>query len=331
MRNQLFKTRLTELLNIRHPILCGGLGPGVSDGRYVAAVTNAGGMGFLVHTGFENPDDFMREMALCKELTGGKPFGVNLYISRAPGSVERILSYIPALVAHNVTAVETAGQNPEPIIAPLQEAGIKVIHKVPGVKYAHTAQRLGVDAVIVIGNECGGHPGLYQIGTMVQAAQAPMELDIPVVIGGGIGTGRQIAGVLAMGAEGVVMGTRMMVSEEIWATNSYKEQLIAGNGTESTIFKRIFRDNHRVLANETTREVLELEAQGITDFAAYRDLVSGAVTRAGYKSGDLTRGSYDWGHSAVFADAIEPVEAIFDRLIDDAASAVERITTLRMP
>jgi NAD(P)H-dependent flavin oxidoreductase YrpB (nitropropane dioxygenase family) len=327
MRDQLFRTRLTEMLGIRHPILCGGMGPGVSDARYVAAVVNAGGMGFMVHTGFEGEDGFLTELALCRELTGGRPFGVNLYISRTPGSVERILSYIPTLLDHNVTVVETAGQNPEPIVKPLQDAGIRVIHKVPGVRYARTAARLGVDAVIVIGNECGGHPGVHQIGTMVHAAQAPMEVDIPVIIGGGIGTGRQLAAVLAMSCEGVIMGTRMMVAEEIWASRRFKEQLVAADGTESTIFKRIFRDNHRVLANETTRAVLELEAQGVTDFEAYRDLVSGKVTRAGYKSGDLTWGSFDWGHSAVFADAIEPVEAIFDRMVDDAAAAAGRLST----
>jgi NADH:quinone reductase (non-electrogenic) len=329
MRDQIFRTRLTEMLDIRHPILCGGMGPGVSDARYVAAVVNAGGMAFMVHTGFDEPDSFLSQLGLCRDLTGGKPFGVNLYISRAPGSVERILSFIPVLVEHNVTVVETAGQNPAPIIAPLQAAGIRVIHKVPGIGYAQTAQRLGVDAVIVIGNECGGHPGVHQIGTMVHAAQAPAVIDIPVVIGGGIGTGRQLAAVLAMGCEGVILGTRMMVAEELWVSRRFKEQLVAADGTESTVFKRIFRDNHRVLANETTKAVLALEAQGITDFEAYRELVSGTVTRAGYKSGDLTWGSFDWGHSAVFADAIEPVEAIFDRMIDDAAASVGRLSAAR--
>lgn len=325
MRPATFQTRLTELLNIRHPILCGGLGPGVSDARYVAAVVRAGGMGFLVHTGFEEPDTFSSQMALCRELTGGMPFGVNLYIGRAPGSVERILSSIPEMVANNVSCVETAGQNPGPIIPALKEAGIRVIHKVPGVRYAHTAQRLGVDAVTVIGNECGGHPGVHQIGTMVHAAQAPMEIDIPVVIGGGIGTGRQLAAVLAMGCEGVIMGTRMMVAKEMWVSEGYKTQLIAADGSESTVIKRVFRDNHRVLANETTKDVLALEAAGVTEFEAYRDLVSGTHTRAGYKSGDLSRGSYDWGHSAIFADAIEPVEAIFDQMIDDAVAASQRL------
>lgn len=331
MREQIFKTRLTELLSIRHPILCGGLGPGVSDGRYVAAVVNAGGMGFMVHVGYEAPDQFNDEMRICRELTGGKGFGVNLYISRVPGSVEKIIARIPDLVDHGCSVVETAGQNPAPILPALREAGIKVIHKVPGVRYARSVAKSDVDAVIVVGNECGGHPGIYQIGSMVQAAQAPQEIDLPVIIGGGIGTGRQIAAVLAMGGEGVLMGTRMMVAEEMWPSRAYKEQMVAANGTESVVIKKILRDNHRVLANESAAAVLELEEAGVTDFEAYRPHVTGALTREGYKSGDLRKGTYDWGHSAVFADRIEPVEAIFDRLMDDAAEAAARLGRVAMP
>ncbi|HEY6869052.1 MAG TPA: nitronate monooxygenase [Novosphingobium sp.] len=331
MREAIFKTRLTDLLGIRHPILCGGLGPGVSDGRYVAAVVNAGGMGFIVHVGYEDPDQFLDEMRICRELTGGRGFGVNLYISRVPGSVEKILARIPELVTHGCTVVETAGQSPAAILPALREAGIKVIHKVPGVRYARSVARTGVDAVIVVGNECGGHPGIYQIGTMVQAAQAPQEIDLPVIIGGGIGTGSQIAAVLAMGGEGVILGTRMMVAEEMWPCTAYKQQMVAADGTESVVIKQILRDNHRVKANQSTAAVLALEAAGVTDFEAYRPHVTGVLTREGYKTGNLATGTYDWGHSAVFADRIEPVEAIFDRLIDEAAAAAARIGRVVVP
>lgn len=330
MRGQKFQTRITDLLGIRHPLLCGGLGPGVSDGRYVAAVVNAGGMGFVVHTGYDDPDQFLDELALCSELTNGKGFGVNLYISRTPGSVERIKSLIPKMADAGCVVVETAGQNPEPVIATLREAGIKIIHKVPAVRYAHTARRMGVDAVIIVGNECGGHPGIFQIGSMVQAAQAPREIDLPIVIGGGIGTGSQLSAVLAMGGDAVIMGTRMMVAEELWVSRAYKEKLVVGDGTESQVIKRIFRDNHRVLHNETAAAVLALEAQGLREFDHYRELVAGSVTRAGYKSGDLTWGTYDWGHSAIFANAVKPVEAIFDEIIDDAVAASGRLAQLSL-
>src|ERR1700730_14770536 len=205
MRKQVFKTKITELLGIPHPILCGGLGPGVSDARYVAAVVNAGGMGFIMALGWTDADEVRAELRRCRELTGGKPFGVNLYISRQAGGLERARQQIRVICEERVACVETAGASPQEVISILRDANIKIIHKVPAVKYAFTAERLGVDAVIIVGAECGGHPGIYQIGSMVQAAHGPGAIGIPVIIGGGIGTGRQIAATLAMGADGVVL------------------------------------------------------------------------------------------------------------------------------
>lgn len=325
MREAIFRTRITDLLGIRHPILCGGMGPRVSDARYVAAVVNAGGMGFIAAAGYADTDAFCDQLRLCRELTGGKPFGVNLYISARPGSVERLLELVPLLADHGVGCVETAGANPQSLIAPLHEAGITILHKAPGVRYALTAQRMGVDAAIVVGYECGGHPGTRMIGTMVQAAHAPQALDIPVVIAGGIGTGRQLVAALAMGADAVLMGTRMLVADEVWVHADHKKRLAAADGTESVIIKTLLRDNHRVLDNPTARAVLALEAQGITEFEPYRDLVSGVHTYAGYQSGDISRGTYDWGQSAIFADEPRPVEAIFDDILDDAAAAMNRM------
>jgi NADH:quinone reductase (non-electrogenic) len=328
MRQPLFKTRITDLLGIRHPILCGGLGPGVSDARYVAAVVNAGGMGFIMALGWSDADEFRAELRKCRELTGGKPFGVNLYISRQAGGIERATQQIRVMCEEKVACVETAGASPEPVIPILREAGIKILHKVPAVKYAFTAERLGVDAVIIVGAECGGHPGIYQIGSMVQAAHGPAALKLPVVIGGGIGTGRQIAATLAMGADGVVLGSRMLVAEEMWINRSYKEMVAAADGTESVIVKKSIRDHHRVYHNDSARAVLELDDRKETDFEHYRPHVMGALAREAYRTGDPSKGMLDFGPAVVFADRIEPVEAIFDRLIDDAASALARVQRL---
>jgi len=328
MREQLFKTRITELLGIRHPILCGGMGPAVSDARYVAAVVNAGGMGFIVALGWEDPDQFRAELRKCRELTGGKPFGVNLYISRQAGGVQRAERQIRVLCEEGVACVETAGASPEAVIPTLREANIKILHKVPAVRYAITAQRLGVDAAIVVGAECGGHPGVYQIGSMVQAAHGPEALDIPVVIGGGIGTGRQLAAVLAMGAEGVVMGSRMIVAEELWISRKYKEMVVAADGTESVVVKKAIRDHHRVYNNASARAVVELDEQKVTDFEQYRPHIMGALAREAYRTGDPATGMLDFGPAVVFAEQIEPVESIFDRLIDDARAALGRLSAL---
>jgi len=326
MRDAFFSTRLTELLGIRHPILCGGMGPAVSDAKYVAAVVNAGGMGFIVAAGWGEDSDGLREqIKACRAATAGKPFGVNLYISRQSGGLERASGWVKVLREEGVACVETAGASPEPLLPLLREAGIKVLHKVPAVRYALSASRLDVDGIIVVGNECGGHPGIYQIGTMVQAAHAPMVIRQPVVVGGGIGTGRQLAAALAMGAEGVIMGTRMLVAEELWIHRDYKERIVRSDGTETVVVKQALRDHHRVFLNDSARAVMELDRRGETDFEAFRPYVSGSLTRTAYRTGDSSTGMLDLGHSAVFADAIEPVEAIFDRLIDDAVAAMQRL------
>lgn len=329
MRPQLFRTAITDLLNIRHPILCGGLGPGVSDGRYAAAVVNAGGMGFIVSTAYENDDQFEQELRLCRELTGGKPFGVNLYISRFAGGVERVLNLLPLLKKYGVTCVETAGASPEPVVPILKEMGITVLHKVPALAYVDTAQRVGADAVIVVGAECGGHPGIYQIGSMVQSAQAPRATRLPTVAAGGFGTGRQLVSALAMGNGAMLMGSRMLVSRELWIHEDYKQRVVEGKGTESVVVKKLLRDHHRVLDNESARAVLALEEQNITDFEAYRPHVSGALTREAYLTGDVSKGMIDYGHAVTFADRIQSVEEIFDEIIDDASKALATLDRLR--
>lgn len=330
MRDPLFQTPITDLLGIRHPILCGGLGPGVSDGAYVAAVVNAGGMGFIVSNGYDDAEGFERELARCREMTAGKPFGVNLYISRQAGGTEAALAVLPLLEKYGVSCVETAGASPEPVIPGLKALGITVIHKVPAVRYIHTAVRVGVDAVIVVGQECGGHPGTFMIGSMVQAAQAPRATDLPTIAAGGFATGRQLVGALAMGNAAMLMGSRMMVAEELWISRKFKEFVVASDGTEGAVIKKIFRDNHRVLRNESADAVLALEAEGITDFASYRPHVNGKVTREAYRSGDPARGTLDWGQSIAFADKIMPVEAIFDEILDDAAAALSTLNGCRV-
>jgi nitronate monooxygenase len=191
-----------------------------------------------------------------------------------------------------------------------------------------TAERLGVDAVIIVGAECGGHPGVYQIGSIVQAAHGPAAVRVPVVVGGGIGTGRQIAAALCMGAEGVILGSRMIVAEEIWIDRKYKELVVSADGTESVVVKKAIRDHHRVYNNESARAVLELDERKVTDFEQYRPHVMGTLARDAYRTGDPSKGMLDFGPAVVFADRIEPVEVIFDRLVDDARAALDRTQSL---
>jgi nitronate monooxygenase len=189
---------------------------------------------------------------------------------------------------------------------------------------------MGADAVIVVGNDCGGHPGIYGIGSIVQAVHAAEALTVPVIIGGGIGHGRQIAAVLAMGAEGVVMGTRLLVAEELWIHADVKRRIVEGDGTESVVVKKAIRDHHRVLRNESAEAVVALDDAKVTDFEQFRPHVMGALAHQAYVTGDIRKGMLDYGPAAVFADRVEPMERIIDRLIDDAIAGAQRLRAVEL-
>lgn len=307
------------------------MGPKVSDARYVAAVVNAGGMGFIVAAGFPEPSQFRDELRKCAELTGGKPFGVNFYVSRQLGGIDRVRRQLEVARDEGVFCAELAGASPEGVLPYLREAGMIVVHKVPAVRYAKAAARCGVDAITIVGNDCGGHPGIYGIGSMVQAAHAASELDIPFVVGGGIGTGSQLAAVLAMGADAVVMGTRMLVAEELPVHRDWKQRVVAGDGSESIVVKTALKDHHRVFCNSSAEAVALLDAQNESDFERYRPHVMGALSQRAYETGDWKTGLLDYGPAAIFADRVESVEAIFDRVVDEAREAVARIESCRSP
>ncbi len=328
MRAQQFRTRITDLFGIRHPILCGGLFL-LADARYVAAVVNAGAMGFVTAMSFpDDPEDFRREIRRCRELTQGQPFGVSLAFSARSGANERLIPYVRITAEERVKFVETSGGNPQQFIRELKDAGCTVIHKVPAVRYALSAEKLGVDAITVVGGEAGGHPGVYMIGNIVQGVLAADALTLPLVLGGGMGTGRHLVTALAMGADAILLGSRMLAAKEIWAHEAYKERMIAANETENRVVMKIFRDNHRVFDNDTARAVAALEAEAVTDFEPYRPLVSGTVTREAYRSGDTSKGMLDLGPAAAFVRSVETVEAIIDGIVDEAQTALTRVCGL---
>jgi NAD(P)H-dependent flavin oxidoreductase YrpB (nitropropane dioxygenase family) len=324
MREQLFKTRMTELLGIRHPILCGGL-MWLADGRYVAAACNAGAIGFITALSFPDPEEFREQIRLCRSLVGDKPFGINLSVSRRPGVNERIRKHIDVACEERVPVVETSGSSPEEILPRLKEAGSKVIHKVPHLKYARSVARQPIDGIIIVGGEAGGHPGVLLTSTMVQAGMAADELTLPWAIGGGIGAGRQLAAALAMGADAVLLGTRMLASREIWAHEDYKKRLVAGDGLDSVLRMQIFQDTHRVMRNDSSEAVAQLEALKVRNFESYRPHVEGSVARRAYETGDTRTGMLDYGQSVAYIRGIESVEEIIDSFIDDANAAQARL------
>ncbi len=327
MTPQVFKTPITDLFGIVHPVLCGGL-MWLADANYVGAVVNAGGMGFITPRSFPSPEDYRDQLKKCQDITGGKPFGVNIYVSARPEANEALIQFLDIAIEEGVRFVETAGYSPKTFMPRIKEAGMVAIHKCTTVRHAQSAVRAGVDAITILGAEAAGHPGMNLIGTMVQGGIVPATIDVPVVLAGGMGTGRQLLAALALGADGILMGSRMTVASEIWAHENYKKHITEITESDTRIVMSIFNDNSRVLENETARKIATLEAEGVNDFEQYRDLVQGSNQREAYATGNWELGTPSMGQSGAFANEIKPVEEIFDEILADAVAHRDRLTTL---
>ncbi len=324
---QTFRTRITDLFGIDHPLICGGM-MWLADAAYVSAVARAGGIGFITPRSFPTPEDFREQLRMAHDQSDGKPFGVNLYISARPEANELLETFLDISIEEGVKFIESAGFSPKAFMPRIKDAGITVMHKCTTLRHAVSAQNAGVDAIIILGAEAGGHPGRDMIGTMVQGATVPQELDVPVVLAGGMGTGRQLMACLSLGADGMVLATRMIVSAEIWAHPDYKKHLAGLNAGDTRLIMNIFGDSSRVLSNESSAKVLELEAEGITDYEAYRPHVQGTLQKEAYEDGDWTKGTASIGQSVAFAGGIEPVETIIDDIIAEAAAVRDRLNGL---
>jgi nitronate monooxygenase len=320
-----FRNAVTELFGTRLPIVAGGL-MWLADADYVAAASRAGIIGFITAASFPEPQALRAEIRRCRELCEGGPFGVN--VSMLPKLVpgEKTREVFELIVDEGVKFVETSGRNPEEFLPLLKEAGVKVLHKVPAVRFAVKAAALGVDAVAIVGAECGGHPGLDMVGSFVNAAWAESQLDIPYLIGGGIGRGSQLAAALAMGASGVVVGTRFAVAEEVWAHADYKQRLVDAGPTDTELSMQSLRNTVRTLRNETTAAVKEIEAQNPN--VTIQDLmpmVAGKIGRNAYVTGDWSKGLLSAGQSLAFVDRIEPLAEIVRRFERDMWQAMGRL------
>lgn len=316
-----FRTRITELFGITHPILMGGMHH-LGQSGLVAGVVNAGAMGFITPRSFDSLDDYRADLRRCRALTQGRPFGVNLTISRRPGWNRDAPAWIDIALEEGVRHFESAGTSPEEFLPRIHDGGAVLIHKCPSVRHALTAERIGVDAVALVGMEEGGHPGANQLPTFVNGAAALQRVKIPLVVGGGIGSGRQIAAALAMGADAVVMGSRFMVSTEADMHVAVKQRIVELDENCSTTILGALNNTWRVMVNETAREVQRLEAGGARTHEAFGDLILSSRTRERvYRGGQVEEGIVSLGPSGGFADAIEPAGVIVGRLMAEAGEA----------
>jgi len=323
-----FDTPVCRTFGIRVPIVAGGL-MWLADADYVAAAAHAGIISFITAASFPDPEDLRAQIRKCRGLCDGRPFGVN--VSMLPKLVqgEKTQEVFQLIVDEGVCFVETSGRNPEAYVPMLKEADITILHKVPSVRFAVKAQSVGVDMVSIVGAECGGHPGMDMIGTMVNAALAQQRLDIPYLIGGGIGTGSQLVAALAMGADGVVMGTRFLVAEEIKAHAGYKQTLIDASERDTALTMTSVRNTVRTLRNETTDLVTRLETENpdirIEDLLPH---VSGKIGRQAYETGDTSKGLLSAGHALGFLHAVDPIADIVKQLEREATEAHNRLTSI---
>ena len=326
----MIETRLTRLLGIEKPILCGGM-MWLATAEYVAACVNAGAMGYITPRSYSDEPALRDALRRCRDLTEGKPFGLNLYISARPEENARMARWCDLVGEEGVAHVETAGYSPARFLPRLRGSGATVIHKSTTVRHALAAARAGVDGVVLIGSECGGHPGQGDLSAMTLAARVLDAVDLPVMVGGGIGSGRQVAAALAMGADGVLLGSRMLVADEIPAHVAYKDHVASLDETASTTVLRGIGNTYRCLANDTARTVAELEAGGERDWSVLGPHVAGAAQKAAYETGDGAAGVLSLGPAAAWADRCEPAGAILDRLMADAAAALDRMEARRRP
>ncbi len=250
------RTRITELLGIEYPIIQGGMHY-VGFAELAAAVSNAGGLGTITGLTQKSADDLRNEIRKCKSMTD-KPFAVNLTFLPSLATPD-YPGYVRAIVEEGVKVVETAGRNPQQVMPALKEAGVKVIHKCTSVRHSLKAQSIGCDAVSVDGFECGGHPGEDDIPNFILLPRAADELEIPFVASGGMADGRSLVGAMALGAEGMNMGTRFIATQDAPVHQNVKEALLEATELDTRLVMRPLRNTERVLNNSAAQKLLEKE------------------------------------------------------------------------
>lgn len=312
---QQIRTRLTEMFGIDHPVVQGGM-MWVSKPGLVAAVANAGALGFLTALTFGSAEGLAEAIDETRRLTD-RPFGVNLTFLPTLIPVD-YGPYIDVIVDKGIPAVETAGRNPAEHIGTIKAAGAKVIHKCTSVRHAVKAQEIGCDVVSIDGFECAGHPGEDDVTSLILIPRAVDELNIPVIASGGFADGRGLAAALAMGAVGVNMGTRFLVTQEAEIHEAVKQRLIAADETDTLLVMRTINNTERVLANEWARRVVEMESRGAT-LEELAPLLSGKNGFRAIMEGDTDGGLIATGQVTGLVHDVPSVAELVDRVVAQAA------------
>lgn len=318
------KTRITELLGIEYPILAGPM-VGISHAEFVSAVSNAGGLGILVGVTFPTSKDLQEEIKKTKSMTD-KPFGVNITMLPAfqPVNYEE---YIAAAIEEGVDVIETSGRSPEPLMKLLKDAGVKTLHRATRTKDIQTAERVGVDAVTILGTEAAGHPGQEEVTSMVRIPIAAAAVNIPVIAAGGIADARGFVAALALGAEAVLMGTRLMASKESPTHPNIKQWLLDLGEADTILILKSMKNAERVVRTEHTEKILEMEERRAS-IEELRPLISGQLGREAYETGDFSGATISVGQVVGLVHDIPTIKEIIDGIMSEAEVIMQRLETM---
>jgi nitronate monooxygenase len=317
----MFKTRITELLGIEYPILAGPMGPKISELELVAAVSNAGGLGILPALEYRHPDELREAIKKLKQMTK-KPFAIN--VTLVPFYTEiGFDKWFTAAISEGVGIIETSARSPEPYMKLLKDANVKVIHRATRTKDIVTAEQVGVDAVTILGIEAGGLPGIEDVTSMVRIPIAKDTVSIPVIAGGGISDARGFVAALALGAEGVLMGTRFMLSKECKMHPEIRQRLIECQENETILTGRPFKYISRVIKSPLTQKILEMEQKGATWEEVYPQMEG----RFGLKKGDPENTIISTGQVIGLIHDVPSVKEIIDNIINQAKEIIENLSS----
>ena len=320
----MLKTRFTEAFGVEHPIAQGGM-QWVGKAQLVAAVANAGALGFITALTQPSPEELAKEIARTRDLTD-KPFGVNLTILptiNPPPYAE----YRRAIIEGGVKIVETAGYKPQEHVDDFKAHGIKVIHKCTAVRHALSAERMGVDAISIDGFECAGHPGEDDIPGLILIPAAADKVKVPMLASGGFADGRGLVAALALGADGVNMGTRFCVTKEAQIPDSFKERMVANDERQTDLIFRTLHNTARVMKNQVSQEVVSIEragaAHGGAKFEDVQHLVAGKRGVAAMERGDTDDGIWSAGMVQGLIHDVPSVKELVDRIVAEAEAIID--------
>jgi nitronate monooxygenase len=319
---KMLKTKITDLFGIQYPIV-GGAMMWISRAEYVAAMSEAGGLGIIASANYKSKEAFAEAIAKMKTLTN-KPYGININLFPAMTQIDNN-EYLDVMADYGLEIVETSGHHaPDNLVARFKDLGMTWIHKCVGVRYAKKVEAMGADVVTVVGYENGGATGRLDIGTLVLVPVVVDAVKVPVIGGGGISDGRGLAAVLALGAEAVIMGTRLLVTKEAPIHDNIKTALLNASELDTMLIMRSINATHRVLNNQAANKCLELEEKK-ADFMEVYEVIKGENAKQMYDGGDIDKGILACGQGIGLAHDIPTLKELFDRMAKEAEQALSRL------